>query len=455
MTAFTSINPYTGETLKQFDFDTDLIVEKALTDAVKAQTLWQKSNFNERAKPVLHLIELITSHADELALMASIEMGKPITEAKLEVAKCTTACQYYATNAHTILATTSKEEPSGDHIKLLYEPMGVILGIFPWNFPYWQIIRSAIPILMGGNAMLVKPAPNVPQCSKLLQHLFDCSGFPSGLIQTLFVDTVMVSKIIAHKHIAACTLTGSEVAGAAVAGEAGKHIKKTVLELGGSDPFIITENADLQLVLKWAITARFQNNGQSCIAAKRFIIHQSVYDEFLNQLIPKIEGLICGDPLSENTQIGPLARPDLREKLAQQVNESIKMGAHVLFKHPYTTINNCFYPPTVLGNIPKESPAYCEELFGPVLSVYKYINDEEAIAIANDTPYGLGGSVWSNNILQATEIAHALSCGQVNINSMVKSAAAYPFGGYKKSGIGKELGEWGIKEFCNVKIIKW
>jgi succinate-semialdehyde dehydrogenase/glutarate-semialdehyde dehydrogenase len=450
MPLYQSINPYTNELLAQFETATDVAIEQALGKAKQAQKQWAQYSFTERAIPVQKLILLIQQQAETLSRMATLEMGKSIQEARVEVNKCITACEYYGSNASEILAphTTAKE-------RLVYEPMGVILGVFPWNFPYWQIIRSAIPTIMAGNGMIIKPAPNVPQCSNLLQQLFEQAGFPDGVLQTVFASNEQVAKMIADDNIAACTLTGSELAGSTVAAQAGKYIKKTVLELGGSDPFIITQHADMDKVMQWAIPARFQNNGQSCIAAKRFIVHSSMYDIFLARLIPAIEALVCGDPSNEHTQIGPLARVDLKNKLHLQVTQSIAAGATCLYQHPAQVNSDCYYPPTVLVNIPPDSDAYHEELFGPVLSVYVYDTTDGAIQLANDTRFGLGGSVWSENKDEALYIAAQLQCGQVNINSMVKSSATLPFGGYKRSGIGKELGEWGIKEFCNVKVIRF
>jgi succinate-semialdehyde dehydrogenase/glutarate-semialdehyde dehydrogenase len=449
MQYYQSINPYSGELLAQFHPIADNELQLRLESAVNAQKSWAQCTFTERAIPVQKLILLIQQHAETLSKMASVEMGKPIKEARLEVSKCITACEYYGSHASEILAPQTTLD-----VQLVYEPMGVILGVFPWNFPYWQIIRSAIPIVMSGNTMLIKPAPNVPQCSNLLQQLFEEAGFPEGVLQTIFATNDQVSQLIANDRIAACTLTGSEAAGSAVAAQAGRYIKKSVLELGGSDPFIITQYADLDKVMQWAITARFQNNGQSCIAAKRFIVHENIYKDFLSKLVPAVSALVCGDPLDEQTQIGPLARVDLKQQLHKQISESIKAGASMLYQHTALVNSESFYAPTILGNIAKDSPAYQEELFGPVLSIFTYKEHEEAIHLANDTRFGLGGSVWSEDRALALGMAHQLQCGQVNINSMVKSSASFPFGGYKRSGIGKELGEWGIKEFCNVKIIR-
>jgi succinate-semialdehyde dehydrogenase / glutarate-semialdehyde dehydrogenase len=453
MHAFVSHNPFTEETIQSFPVLNESELQVVLQKTHDAKASWSSLPFAERAGYVLKLNEAIQQHQHTLARLATEEMGKPITEALIEVNKCSTACTFYANEAQHILQPELHHTPDGREVEIRYEPTGTVLGIFPWNFPYWQIIRSAIPVLMAGNTMLVKPAPNVPRCSLALQKLFDDCGFPEGVIQTLFIDETQIANCIADKRMDACTLTGSEKAGSIVASLAAKEIKKTVLELGGSDPFIVTENADLFLALSQAVTARFQNNGQSCIAAKRFILHHSIAESFIQSLTEKVDALKVGDPLLPDTQIGPLARPDLRDKLAQQINDSVAAGAKIIFQHSKQPSKGYFYPPTLLANINEHAPAYHEELFGPVLSIYTYQTEAEAIQLANATNFGLGGSVWSNDKEQAYSIAKALRCGQVNINSMVKSDARFPFGGYKKSGIGKELGAWGLKEFCEVKTV--
>lgn len=450
---FQSINPYTEALLASYDFiDNDLLNDK-LQQAVEAQKTWKKTPVNKRVQFFLTLAELIKNKHEELARLATLEMGKTLAEAKLEVLKCARGCEFYAQHAAALLQPKISRAETGKTVQVSHEPLGVVLGIFPWNFPYWQILRSAIPTVIAGNAMLIKPAPNVPQCSLAIQQLIAESGLPTGLIEVVFASEKQIADLLADNRIQAATLTGSEKAGSAVASLASKYIKKTVLELGGSDPFIVLEDADLTAALNQAITARFQNNGQSCIAAKRFIVHAAVAEQFIPRLIEKVSQLNCGNPMDAATHIGPVARKDLMEKLDSQVQESLGMGAEMIFRQDNFPKQGFFYPPTILSHINPASPAYREELFGPVISLFVVNSDEEAIQLANDTPYGLGGSVWSQNKERAINIANRIDCGQVFINELVKSQPSHPFGGIKKSGYGRELGEYGLYEFCNVKAL--
>jgi succinate-semialdehyde dehydrogenase/glutarate-semialdehyde dehydrogenase len=450
---FESINPFTEKKLAQFDFISDEALGLALSKADDAQKQWRKVNVSERVKFFNKLATLIKEKHEELALLATLEMGKPLAEAKLEVLKCARGCEYYAANAPTLLQPKISVAETGKTVHQLYEPLGVIMGVFPWNFPYWQILRSAVPIVIAGNAILVKPAPNVPQCSLAIQQIIDECGLPDGLIQMVFATEQQVANCLADPRIKAATLTGSDKAGSAVASTAAKYIKKSVLELGGSDPFIVMEDADLEATLKQAITARFQNNGQSCIAAKRFILHEKIADEFLAKLTSKVAALNCGNPLDESTNIGPLARKDLRDKLSEQVTQSVNNGAVIHYQQTNFPDNGYFYSPTILTHINPNCDAYYQELFGPVVSIYVVNNDDEAVAMANATEYGLGASVWSKNIERAIAMANQIESGQVFINEMVKSQPSHPFGGVKKSGYGRELGEFGLLEFCNTKTL--
>lgn len=450
---FESINPFTEEKLAQFDFISDEALTIALSKADEAQKQWRKVNVSARVAFFNKLAELIKAKHEELALLATLEMGKPLAEAKLEVLKCARGCEYYATNASALLQPKISVAETGKTVHQLYEPLGVVMGVFPWNFPYWQILRSAIPIVISGNAILVKPAPNVPQCSLAIQQIIDECGLPNGLIQVVFATEQQVANCLADPRIKAATLTGSDKAGSAVASTAAKYIKKSVLELGGSDPFIVMEDADLEATLKQAITARFQNNGQSCIAAKRFILHEKIADEFLAKLTVKVANLNCGNPMDESTNIGPLARKDLRDKLSAQVTQSVNNGAVIHYQQTNLPNNGYFYPPTILTHINQNCDAYYQELFGPVVSVYVVKDDEAAINLANATEYGLGASVWSKNLDRAIAIASDIESGQVFINEMVKSQPSHPFGGVKKSGFGRELGEYGLYEFCNTKTL--
>ncbi len=453
MKDFKSINPFSEAHLLSFDFISDSMLENNLQQASEAFKIWRNTTFAQRAKCVLMLSDLLKENADELAEIACLEMGKLKTEAKAEVLKSVRLCEYYATRSADILQSKLSQSETGATVEIKYEPLGVVLGIFPWNFPYWQVLRSAIPIIMSGNCVFIKPAPNVPQSSLALQNLLNQCGFENGVIQTIFASEKQIENLINDLRIAATSLTGSEKAGSAVASLSGKNIKKSVLELGGSDPFIVLADADLQQTLIGAVQARFQNNGQSCVSAKRFIVHQSIADEFLKGLIEKMDKLVIGNPINENVAIGPLARKDLQELLNTQVNETLSAGATLLHQTKNIPSTGFFYPPTIIGNIPKTARAFSEELFGPVISFYTFNETEEAMALANATSYGLGASIWSKDIMQAKQIANNIESGMIYINQIVKSDARFPFGGIKKSGFGRELGEFGLREFCNVKTI--
>lgn len=450
---FTSVNPYTTQTLAAYDF----IEEEKLTDVLNhaniAQQNWKEIAIEKRAALFSKLAELLKQKHEELAVLATLEMGKTLAEAKLEVLKCARGCEYYASQAAQILQPKIIIAETGKTVHTTFEPLGVVLGVFPWNFPYWQILRSVIPVVMAGNTMLVKPAPNVPQCSLAIQQLIDECGFPKGVIQVIFASTTQIEKLIASPIIKATTLTGSEQAGSAVASLSAKHIKKSVLELGGSDPFIVLDDADLDATLSQAITARFQNNGQSCIAAKRFILQQPIADLFLQKLQQKVAALVCGNPMDASTNIGPIARKDLCDKLSNQVNDALQHGANLVYQQAAVSSNGYFYPPTIINNILPNNPVFNQELFGPVISVYVVQTDAEAISLANATEFGLGASVWSKNIERAISIAKKIESGQVFINEMVKSQPSHAFGGVKKSGYGRELGEQGLLEFCNIKSL--
>lgn len=453
MSSFVSVNPYTEQLFASFDTITSSDLEQVVELADSSQQLWKTVPITEKAALFLKLASLIKENCDKLAEIATLEMGKTFIEGRAEVLKCARGCEYYAEQAEKMLHPQITKLEDGRNVHVLFEPMGVVLGIFPWNFPYWQIVRSATPVLMSGNTMLVKPAPNVPQCSLALQQLFTEAGFPDGVIQTIFASEEQIATIIADKRIKACTLTGSEKAGSIVASTAAKHIKKSVLELGGSDPFIVLDDADIDLAMASAIIARFQNNGQSCLAAKRYILHHKIADDFIQRLTQKVSELKMGNPMDASTNIGPIARKDLRDKLASQVDTSVKQGAKILFQQKDLPSKGFFYSPTILSNIPKNAVAYNEELFGTVLAIYIVQNEQEAIHLANDTSFGLGASIWSKNIEQAKHIASHIQSGNVFVNNMVKSDPKFPFGGVKSSGYGRELGEYGLKEFCNIKTM--
>ncbi|MCU0421195.1 MAG: aldehyde dehydrogenase family protein [Bacteroidia bacterium] len=450
---FISQNPYTEEVIATFDFIDNSALNQAMDDASKAQSVWKKTLVKDRVIYIKYLAELLTEHHERLALIACEEMGKTLKEAKLEVLKCARGCEYYAKHATDLLQPKTSIAETGKTVTLQYEPLGVVLGIFPWNFPYWQIIRSAVPIVLAGNAILIKPAPGTPRCAIELMKIIEASELPAKLMQMIFANTEQVEAILADSRVQAATLTGSEKAGSAVASVAAKHIKKSVLELGGSDPFIVFNDADLTTTLNTAITARFQNNGQSCIAAKRFIVDEKIADKFLNGLTDRLNHLTLGNPLSPETNIGPLARKDLCDQLNNQVKIAIKHGAKILYQAPVEQQHGYFFPPTILGEISPVNPVFQEELFGPVVSFYTFTTMDEAIALANATGFGLGASIWTANIELARSIAVDIEAGQVFINEMVKSQPSYPFGGIKKSGFGRELGEFGLYEFCNLKSV--
>ena len=454
MRAYESVNPYTEELLSAFDFIQADEVDIILEDAHDAFLTWRKLGFKERALYIERLAKLLRENASELAEIASIEMGKLLAHSKAEVLKSASVCDYVVAEAEKVLASKTTVIENGVEIEISYKPLGVILGIYPWNFPYWQVIRSAIPALMSGNTVLVKPAPNVPRSAIKLQTLFEKAGFPHGVIQTIFPSDELISGIIADNRIAAVTLTGSEKAGSSVAAQAGKAIKPVVLELGGSDPFIIREDANLDGIMEQAIFSRFQNNGQSCVAAKRFIVHKNQIQSFQEKLIQGLENMKFGNPMELTTDQGPLARYDLLETLKNQVNEAIEKGAEIIYQSKEIPTKGFFHPIMVLGNIPAHSKAFKEELFGPVLSLYTFESDEEAIQIANQTKYGLGCSIWTNDLEAAKTMSEEIESGMVYINQIVKSDVRFPFGGCKQSGFGRELGEEGLKAFCMVRT-RW
>ncbi|MFY8109656.1 MAG: aldehyde dehydrogenase family protein, partial [Bacteroidia bacterium] len=454
MRAYESVNPFTEELLSAFDFIQADEVDIILEDAHDAFLTWRKLGFKERALYIERLAKLLRENASELAEIASIEMGKLLAHSKAEVLKSASVCDYVVAEAEKVLASKTTVIENGVEIEISYKPLGVILGIYPWNFPYWQVIRSAIPALMSGNTVLVKPAPNVPRSAIKLQTLFEKAGFPHGVIQTIFPSDELISGIIADNRIAAVTLTGSEKAGSSVASQAGKAIKPVVLELGGSDPFIIREDANLDGIMEQAIFSRFQNNGQSCVAAKRFIVHKNQIQSFQEKLIQGLEKMKFGNPMELTTDQGPLARYDLLETLKNQVNEAIEKGAEIIYQSKEIPSKGFFHPIMVLGNIPAHSKAFKEELFGPVLSLYPFETDEEAIQIANQTKYGLGCSIWTNDLEAAKTMSEEIESGMVYINQIVKSDVRFPFGGCKQSGFGRELGEEGLKAFCMVRT-RW
>jgi len=450
--AIATINPATGELVKTFTPLTEAEIEKKVQLAVSTFKTERKTAFAVRAKRMLKAAEILERDKHKFAHLMTLEMGKPFKAAVAEAVKCTTACRYYAENAERFMADEVVETGAKKSF-VRYLPIGPILAVMPWNFPFWQVIRFAAPALMAGNVGLLKHASNVPQCALALEGLFLEAGFPEGAFQTLLIGSGQVDALLNDPRIVAATLTGSEQAGIQVGVGAAKRIKKVVLELGGSDPFIVMPSADLDAAVATAVQARVQNNGQSCIAAKRFIVADSIAAEFEKKFVAKMEGLQIGDPFDEKTELGPLATPDGVKDLDRDVQATVKAGAKLLTGgHPLKRAGN-FYAPTVLTNVPKNSPAYGEEFFGPVASIFRVKDQDEAIRIANDVRFGLGASAWTNDDAERERFINELEAGMVFINKMVASDPRVPFGGVKASGHGREMAMVGMREFLNAKTV--
>jgi len=447
-----TMNPATGETLKTFAALTPEQIEAKLQLAVKAFQAHRRTPFAERRAKMLRVAELLEQEKDDCGRLMTLEMGKPLKAAVGEALKCATGCRYYAEHAEKFLADEIVETGARRSF-IRYLPIGPILAVMPWNFPFWQVFRFAAPALMAGNVGLLKHASNVPQCALKIEDIIRRAGFAEGVFQTLLIGSGPVDGILNDPRIAAATLTGSEQAGIQVGISAAKRIKKVVLELGGSDPFVVMPSADLEAAVATAVEARVQNNGQSCIAAKRFIVADKIADEFERKFVARMQGLRIGDPFDESTQLGPLANADAVASLDADVKKTVAAGARVLTGgHPLER-PGCFYAPTVLVDIPKDSPAYKEEFFGPVASLFRVRNIDEAIALANDSRFGLGASAWTNDPGETERFINEIEAGMVFINKMVASDARVPFGGVKASGHGRELALQGIREFVNIKTI--
>lgn len=447
-----SINPYNDELIQSFDELTDDQIKDKLDKAQKAYESWKKISFEERASLFLKLAEIYKSQSAELGRLASIEMGKPIKGAIAEVEKSTTGMEYYANNAAKFLSEEYiQSDASESYVR--FDPLGIILAVMPWNFPYWQVIRFAAPALMAGNVGVLKHASNVPQSALAIERTFLEAGFPEGVFQTLLIGSSKVEGILRDPRVKGVALTGSEKAGASVASIAGSEIKRSVLELGGSDPYIVLDDADIDLACSIAVNARFQNNGQSCIAAKRFIVVESKYDEFVARITEGVKALKVGDQLDEATQIGPVVNKESMEELLDQVKRSLDMGATLVYGGERVGDKGSLMLPTLLTNVTEDMPVFKEETFGPVMPIIKAKDNEEALRIANNTTFGLGASIWTQDIEKAKEFAKAIHSGAVFINGMVKSDARLPFGGNLRSGFGRELSHYGIKEFVNIKTV--
>ncbi len=450
--AIATINPATGETIKKFDALTDAQVDQKIQRAAEAFPKFHKLSFADRGKMMMRAAEILESEKDSLAHLMTLEMGKTLRSAVDEAVKCAWVCRYYAENAERFLADEVVETPASRSF-IRYQPMGVVLVITPWNYPFWQAFRFIAPGLMAGNVGLLKHASNVPQCAMKIEELLLRAGVPEGVFQTLLVGAGSVDRILDDPRIAAATLTGSEGAGVKVGTGAAQRIKKVVLELGGSDPFIVMPSANLEDAVSVGIKARVANNGQSCIAAKRFIVHEQIADKFQQAFVAKMESLKVGDPFDEKTDVGPLANAEAVTSLDADVRSSIKAGAKLLTGGKPADRPGSFYLPTVLSDIPKDSAAYKEELFGPVASIFRVKNLDEAIHVANDSRFGLGASAWTNDKNEQERFINELEAGMVFINQMVFSDPRVPFGGVKRSGVGRELSTYGIREFTNVKTV--
>lgn len=447
-----SLNPATGEVVKTFEELTDDQVQAKLAQSQSAFETWKQTSFEERKALLLKLGKHLEENARKYGEIITVEMGKPILQAEAEVKKCAWVCEYYAENAESILAKEMiQTDASESYVR--FDPLGIVLAVMPWNYPFWQVLRFAAPAVMAGNVGLLKHASNVPQSAELIEEAFLAVGFPEGVFQNLLISARKVESIVRDDRVKAVTLTGSEWAGSQVAMQAGEEIKPSVLELGGSDPFIVLEDADLDFTCEIASKARLQNNGQSCIAAKRFIVVEAIADRFREIYKAKFESQVVGDPMDETTTIGPLASEKMRDEIEDQVNKSVEAGASILTGGKRIGDKGFYYAPTILENLKPGMLAYSEEIFGPVASLIVVKDEEEAIRVANDSKFGLGASLWTQDMEKAQKLIPQIEAGAVFVNGMVKSDPRLPFGGIKKSGYGRELSHYGIKEFVNIKTV--
>ncbi|MEU8712574.1 MULTISPECIES: NADP-dependent succinic semialdehyde dehydrogenase [unclassified Streptomyces] len=453
-----TVNPATGETLETFEAMDEDELERRLELAEATFRTYRTSAFAERARLLHRAADLLDADQDDIARTMTTEMGKPLAQARAEAGKCAKAMRWYADHAEELLAD---EEPAEQDVKdsgasrvrVRYRPIGPVLAVMPWNFPLWQVVRFAAPALMAGNVGLLKHASNVPQTALYLEDLFHRAGFPQGCFQTLLIGSGAVDEILRDERVRAATLTGSEPAGRAVAATAGEMIKKTVLELGGSDPYVVMPSADIDRAARTAVTARVQNNGQSCIAAKRFIVHTDVYDAFAERFVAGMAALRTGDPMDEGTDVGPLASEQGRADLEELVDDAKRSGAQVLCGGQRPEGPGWFYPPTVLAGIHRDMRIHREEAFGPVATLYRAGDLDEAVLIANDSPFGLSSNVWTRDEAEMDRFVRDLEAGGVFVNGMTASHPAFPFGGVKRSGYGRELSGHGIREFCNITTV--
>ncbi|SEG37834.1 NAD-dependent succinate-semialdehyde dehydrogenase [Algoriphagus boritolerans] len=453
MSKIQSINPWNGKVIKEFAPLSPGEIETKLELSESTFQSWKRIPVSERASLIKRAGEILRKNKEEYARLITLEMGKIIRESRAEVEKCAWACDYYAEHAEEFLSPERIKLPDGKKAKIIHQPLGAILAVMPWNFPFWQVFRFAAPTLTAGNVGILKHASNVPQCALAIESIFREAGFPEGVFQSFLIDSKATLSLLEDDRVKAVSLTGSEKAGAAVSGSAGKNIKKSLLELGGSDPFIVLADADIPLAAETAVKARMVNFGQSCIAAKRFIIEESVYEEFLKLFTENIIQLKSGDPMEESSDYACMARPDLASELYEQIEKSVELGAKIHLGGQKPIKGSAEFIPTILSDIPEGSPAYSEELFGPVATFFKVKNATEAIRIANATEFGLAASIWTSDLKKGETLAGEIESGAVFLNAMVASQPALPFGGIKKSGFGRELGRQGILEFVNAKTV--
>ena len=447
-----SVNPATGETLASFPHHDAASVERTLAAAAAAQRVWREQPVQQRVGLLTALARVLRLHKASYARLITLEMGKPLAEAIGEIEKCAVTCEYYALHAPAFLDDEIVISNASDS-RIVYDPLGILLAVMPWNYPFWQVMRAAVPAMAAGNGVVLKHAGNVPQCALALASLFEEAGAPAGLFGVLLIDSSAVRAVIEDPRIAAVTFTGSTPVGRAIASQAGNALKKQVLELGGSDPFIVLADADVQAAAKAAVKARFQNTGQSCISAKRFIVEDAVADEFANAMCELTAKLVVGDPLVAGTEIGPMARANLRDELHAQVEASVAQGAVLRVGGHALTQTGHFYAPTVLDHVGVDMVAAREETFGPVAAIIRVRNAEEAVSVANSTEFGLGAALWTSDLTRARRLSRQIEAGAVFVNGVVASDARLPFGGIKQSGYGRELGVHGLREFTNIKIV--